>query len=59
MRDADTGLDGGQRHERLVLGRALARHERQLVLHTAEGDEAPEAHQQIGAALLAAEHLDE
>ena len=43
----------------LVLGRAFSRHERQLVLHTAEGDEAPHAHEEVGAAFLAPEHFDE
>ncbi|TMK89684.1 MAG: hypothetical protein E6G57_00065 [Actinobacteria bacterium] len=57
--NTDAGLGGDDSHERLVLGRPLPGHERQLILEAAEGDEPPQAHEQIGTALLAAQHLDE
>ena len=57
--DAHARLGGQEGHERFVLGLAFARHERQLVLEPAEGDEAPQVDEEVGAALFGAEHLDE
>ena len=48
-----------QRHQSLVLDRAPQRRERPLVAHVLEPHRAVEAEQQVGAALLGADHLHE
>src|SRR5207237_7731712 len=52
-------LGGEEGEERLVLDLALAGDERHLVLEAPKGEEAPEPHQQVGAALLPAQDLHE
>ena len=58
-RGQDAHVVGVQRDERLVLDHALQRREGAAVAHVLEAQEAVDAEHQVGAALVAAQHLDE
>ena len=58
-RGQDAQVVGVQCDERLVLDHALKRREGATVAHVLEAQEAVDAEHQVGAALVAAQHLDE